>query len=236
MTKRMELKRQKRRATLFAHLSAHQCGAEGAGEIDEANDYEVLIEEAMEVLGRADLRDEFDLCLAIGAPPGPVDISGLLNRSQYSRHIDTPSIPSSLVTCFSCRNKRVRRFQFGDALRRSSLAKADFLLPSHRNENVRILMGLLATYGDKKRSLRQRGIPGVLRNEMTARRSEISAQKKSIKTCIAEVQSTTAAALWQRGHVEMLRDLASQDFETTGEQREGLCEVINLLRHYKSAP
>ncbi len=236
MTKRMKLKRQKRRATLFAHLSAHQCGAEDAGEIDEANDYEVLIEEAMEVLCRADLHDEIDLCLAIGAPPGPVDISGLLNRSQYSRHIDTPSIPSSLVTCFSCRNKRVRRFQFGDALRRSSLAKADFLLPSHRNENVRILMGLLATYGDRKRALRRKGIPGVLRNEMTARRSEVSAQKKAIRACIAEVQSPTAAAHWRLGHVEMLRDLASQDFETTGEQREGLCEVINLLRHYQSAP
>ncbi len=230
MTKRMKLKRQKRRASLIAHLSSHMCGAEGAGEIDEANDYEALIEEVMEVLGRADLRDEIDLCLAIGAPPGPVDISGLLNRSQYSRHIDTTCTPSLLVTYSSCRNTRVRRFQFGDALRRSSLAKAGFLLPSHRNENVRILMGLLATYGDKKRSLRQRGIPGVLRNEMTARRSEISAQKKAIRACIAEVQSPTAAARWRLGHVEMLRDLASQDFETTGEQREGLREVIVKLQ------
>ena len=230
MTAAMKLKRQKRRASLFAHLSAHQCGAEGAGEIDEANDYEALIEEVMEVLGRADLRDEIDLCLAIGAPPGPVDISGLLNRSQYSRHIDTTCTPSLLVTYSSCRNTRVRRFQFGDAIRRSSLAKAGFLLPSHRNENVRILLALLGTYGDQQRILRQRGIPGVLRHEMTARRSEISAQKKAIRACIDEVQSPTAAARWRLGHAEMLRDLVSQDFETTREQLEGLREVIVKLQ------
>ncbi len=226
----MTLKSRERRTNLIANLLSKQGGAEDAGAIEEAADYEALADKASEVLDRVNGYDQITLCLAIGGPPDPVNLPERLGRPQYSRNIYTPGIPPALATYVKLRNTRIKLFQYGDALRRSFLAKAGLPLPSHYTDSVRLLMGLLAAYGGDTYALRKRGIPGALSCEMKARRQEVNALKKAIRTCIAEAQSTTVAVPWQLGHVFLLRDLAVQDFEFAPDLNRELRRIIGILQ------
>lgn len=226
----MTLKSRERRTNLIANLMSKQCGAEDAGAIEEAADYEELADKASEVLGRVNGHDQIALCLAIGGPPDPVNLPKRLGSPQYSHNIDTTGVPPALATYVKLRNSRIKLFQYGDALRRLSLAEAGFPLPCHYSDNVRLLMGLLAAYDGNTYALRKKNILGALSCEMKARRQEVNALKNAIRTCIAEAQSTTVAVSWQLGHVILLRDLSVRDFEFDPDLNCELCRIIGILK------
>jgi hypothetical protein len=225
----MNAKINERRHLVKTHLWCQQDGAEEFGREEEVPDWQALADEAHEISGQVGSEDRSKLFLVLGAPFNPVDLPKYLAHPVYSPHIDDARIPPALEKCVECRNNRIEVFKLGDARRRSALAKAGLPLPSHGTESVRLLMGLLAAYGDEAHELGPGRIPGVSHKELSARHEEVYALREAVKACIAKPQS------WQLGHILILRHFAGQDLELTPKTETKLDKVIALRRQRQAA-
>ena len=231
MARQLTPKARERWGSLSGHIASKMCGAEAAGLLDTAEEFEGCHDSLETEWPKNNSTVQNQLYRYFGAPEGSVDLQTELNKPAYRRHLTSP-LPSATP-------RALRRYIKARDARETGFEKWN-PLGIHPEALVQKVTCLAKSSSGPRKDAFDR--------IMSARKKEIRALNQAIERCCVEGLATTRSASkyaqgflinprfipWQLGHVYLLRDLVFQDLETTAEQREGLTEVIVKLKIHQS--